>query len=1242
MTWSRRWVRGAVLVVLLIAGAALARAQEISASISGTVVDATGASVSGALVTLTNIDRAYVERDVKTDKVGFYTATSLPLGNYSVAIAMKGFRTAVVTGIVLNANDALKLDRKLAVGSASDTVAVVASQAQVNLENGTSEGLVTGTQVRELILNNRNYEQLVTLQPGVSYVGASDQLYIGASLPAGTTNTVAFSINGLPPAANNWTIDGADNVDRGSNLTLLSYPSVDAISEFVTLRGTYEAEYGRGASGQVNVATRSGTNAIHGGAYEFFRNDIFNANNYFNDLADVARPKLRYNDFGFTLGGPVVVPHVYNGRDKTFFFYSQELRRVVNYASSMSLVPTAAEQAGNFGTSAVCQQFAVASGACTAYTTGQIGSGYLSPTALAYVGDIYGKVPAPNPAAGQDPHTLTSNVRNVFNDAQEFARIDHAMGKRINFFYRYLHDSLPSTEGSGLFVGATTPGMPGVQTSSTRAPGTQHIGHATIALRPALLIDMGYAYSSGAILSTPVGLAASANSASINPTLPYISTLGMVPAILFSGGNVTGVSSAGIYNDYSRNHNGFGDITKTIRQHTLKFGLSYNHYQKMENAPGNASPYPEGQFSFSQATAPSASQLSSLPTGTVVASPFDSEFANFMIGNANNGFTQGSTDLTANINENLIEVFAQDDWRASRRLTLNLGVRYSYFGQPYDINAQLSNFDPAAYLPANAETIGSNGSLCTVAGQTTSITTFTTTGVSITSYLANCPNVNGLNPYQPNTIADPLNGIILASGGAVAGKNVPFTEPSGAPSIDTHGSPFGLNVGHAEKHDFAPRIGFAYDVFGDGKTALRGGYGMVYDESAVSIYEQEVFNNPPFLNVNTYTAASLDDPRGNTILPNSTAVLTPPALAGTPVYYQTPYVQQFSLDVQQVITPTLMLDVGYFGDHGTHLQGRVDINEARPGAYAQTSIGYSQVPGCGGFTSQACEAPLNQIRPYLGYTAINSVETIFNSNYNALQVKVVKKFSGKSMIDANYTWSRALTDAQTDSSSAPQNSYNLSQNYGPSAYNRNDILTIDGIWEVPWKRDQQGIVGRIVGGWEMSGIYAVNSGLPLTVTMSGGGTVQYAGLTSAYNPALTNGGVANDAAGQGILGPSAAALRPSVVLNPNSGYGQVSLRKRLHWFNQSAFVAPPAASLQVGNERTGGIDGPGFNRLDVGLFRNFKLYRGTEFQLRGEGFNVLNHTNWATVDTNATSSTFGQVTATRDPRILQLGGKLSF
>jgi hypothetical protein len=357
--------------------------------------------------------------------------------------------------------------------------------------------------------------------------------------------------------------------------------------------------------------------------------------------------------------------------------------------------------------------------------------------------------------------------------------------------------------------------------------------------------------------------------------------------------------------------------------------------------------------------------------------------------------------------------------------------------------------------------------------------------------------------------------------------------------------------------------------------------------------------------------------------------------------YQTPYTQQYSLDIQTQITPSTTLDVGYFGDHGTHLQGVVDINEVVPGAFTQTSIGYRQQPGCTGFTSPNCEAPLNQIRPYPGYTAINDVQTIFNSNYNSLQTKFTKRFSGRSLIDVNYTYSRGLTNAQNDYSSAPQNTYNLAAEYGPSAYNRNDILTVDGVWDLPWMRDQKGLVGHVVGGWEVSGIYAVASGLPLTATMSGGGTINYGGLTSTYN-GQTNGGLVTDAAGLGILGPSAASLRPNQVLNPSGAYGQTTLHTRQHWFNQTAFVAPSQASYQVGNERRGVVNGPGYNRVDIGLFRTFRLYREASFTLRGEGFNVLNHTNWGTVGTSATASNFGQVTATRDPRILQVGGKLNF
>jgi hypothetical protein len=1255
MTLSRRWVRGVVWVVLLMVGSVLARAQEVSGSISGTVVDASGANVSGAKVTLTNTDRAYVERTVTTNKAGFYTATSLPLGTYSVTITMKGFKTAMVTGLVLNASDALKVDQKLAVGAPSETVTVVANEAQLNLENGMSEGLINGTQIRELVLNNRNYEQLLTLQPGVSYGNAtSDQLYLGVSNPLGPSNQVAFSINGDRPTANNWTIDGADNVDRGANLTLLAYPSVDAIAEVQTLRGTYEAEYGRSASGQINVVTRAGTNDFHGGAYEFFRNNIFNANNYFNKLSTpyTPVPLLRYNDFGGTIGGPVIIPHFYNGKDKTFFFFSEEIRRVVDYATATAYVPTAAERAGNFtnsyltssaggssytgatGPVAVCS--AASNGVCTSYSTSPT---VFSPTALAYVKDVYNNVPLPNIStaqvtAGVDPHTLINNIHNIFNDAQEFVRIDEALNPKVNIFYRYLHDSLPTTEGGGLFSGVA---MPGVSTTSTRSPGTQHMGHATIAVRPTLLFDMGYAYSSGAVISNPVGYIASANSPDVKPTLPFPVTLGVLPSLAFSGTGTPSIGEGGIYNDHDVNNNGFGNVTKIEGSHTLKFGVSYNHYQKLENSLSTN----QGSFGFNTTgVLPSASTAAGLSASA--PSLFDAEWASFLIGNANGGFSQASISPTANVNENEIELYGQDDWRVTRRLTVNLGVRYSFFGQPYDANNELSNFDPATFSTPNAETISSNGNLCTLAGQTTYTTSFTSTGVVTTYTLNNCPNVNGLNGYQPNSIADPLNGMILGSPDYIKQENqlgstaYPFVEPPGAPAIESHGSPYGAVVGHAERHDWAPRVGFAYDVFGNGKTSLRGGYGMAYDASSVHQYEEEIFNNPPYVMTNAYTTALLDNPAGGT----ATLNLLPPALYASPVIYQTPYVQQFSLDVQQAVTPTMTLDVGYFGDHGTHLQGLVDVNEVYPGAFAHTSIGFAQTPGCTAFTN-SCEGPLNQIRPYPGYTAINTMEDIFNSNYNSLQVKVTKKFSGKSMIDANYTWSRGLTNAQADSSGGPQNTYNLNADYGPSIYNRNDILSVDGVWDLPWYREQQGLAGHILGGWEISGLYVVNSGLPLTVSYSGSGTVNYQGLTSVYN-GQTNGGAANDAAGLGILGPSLASLRPNMVLNPNSGYNQVTLRKRLHWFNPTAFTAPSPASFQVGNEKRGVVDGPGYNRMDIGIFRTFKVYRGSTFTLRGESFNIMNHTNWGSVGTTATSSTFGQVTATRDPRILQVAGKLNF
>ena len=244
----------------------------------------------------------------------------------------------------------------------------------------------------------------------------------------------------------------------------------------------------------------------------------------------------------------------------------------------------------------------------------------------------------------------------------------------------------------------------------------------------------------------------------------------------------------------------------------------------------------------------------------------------------------------------------------------------------------------------------------------------------------------------------------------------------------------------------------------------------------------------------------------------------------------------------------------------------------------------------GGFIAAACEQQLAQIRPYPGYLNVNITSTIFTANYNGLQVKTTKRFAGQSYFDANYTWSRALSNSINDYSTAPQNVYNINGDYGRAVYDRTNILTFDGVYELPWYKDQKGLKGHLIGGWEISGLYTINSGLPLTVTLSSaGGTLGYGSQTSVLG--LTSGGQVNDSGGLGIMNsPDPASLRPNMVANPNNGYGQ-QIHTRLNWFYRPAFVVPLASAVQVGNEKRGAITGPGFNRLDLGLFRNFKILR---------------------------------------------------
>jgi hypothetical protein len=1122
-----------------------AYAQDITGTITGIVRDANGGAVAGASVIVRDLTKDVVARTLTTNEEGAYSAPLLLAGRYSVTVEATGFKKYTQTDIQLNVNDRLTVDVALEAGAITEEVHVEAGATQVELQTATAGSLVSNVEVRELPLNNRNFVQLVTLLPGVSST-MTDQAYIGTTNPFGQTNTISISINGGRTSQNAWTIDGADNVDRGSNLTLLNYPSVDAIAEFKVLRNHYSAEYGRSASGHVNVITKSGGSNFHGNLYEFFRNDKLNANTYFNNLTgrfttdptakapDVIvaqgdpragkprtqRPILRYNNFGYTIGGPVSLFGYNKERDKTFFFFSQEFRRVITYSTFNATVPSAAERQGIFS-APVC--IAVNSaGACTASTTA---INNINPAAQAYLKDIYSNIPLPNSGT----NTLISNVRNVFNHRQELVRIDHNFSSKWNLAVRYLHDTIPTEEPGGLFTGLA---VPGVATTKTDSPGYSWVARSVQTIRPTLLNEVGYAFSYGAIVSRPIGLALSENSPNVTAAvhLPFPVSLDRIPSI---SPGYSGVAGFGPYDDFNRNHNVFDNVTWIRGTHTLKFGTSMNFYQKTENAGGNN----VGSFSF--ASTPR-------PTGSAATTTMQ-QWANFLLGNVST-FTQADQDLTPDIRMKQFEFYVQDDFRWKPNLTLNIGVRYSRFRQPYDKNGQLTNFDPAAYDPAKAVQI-------------------------------NAANGNII----PGT-GDPLNGIIIA------GTN----------------SPFGDKVSPESNNNFAPVFGFAWDPNKDGKTAIRGGYGISYDVTLVGVLEQNIFGNPPYVNNVTISNTVLSDPAS--VLPSISAA--PKAIRGTPNTKDMPYIQQWSLDIQRELSKSFVLAVGYYGSKGTHLPGIVDLNEVPPGAAVAAGI-----ITAGTVVNSTITPRLNAVRPYKGFSSIGSIQNWFNSNYHSLQVAADKNFKDGSLVRLSYTWSHALTDNQTDRSSAPQSLYDRASEYGPSQLDRRHILSVNYVYMLPFFRNQKGFLGHALGGWEFSGITSAASGTPFTVTTSG---------------------VDPGALGL-LLATSPASGRPDLTGFPTLPRGA---RTRFAYFNTLAFQLAPAG--RPGTAPRGIVIGPGYQKWDMTFAKRWKFTENVNLQFRAEAYNVFNHTNFLGLSTVFGSTTFGQVTGTRDPRLIQFALKLYY
>ena len=925
-----------------------------------------------------------------------------------------------------------------------------------------------------------------------------------------------FSINGGRNSGNNFTVDGADNVDRGSNLTLLNYPSVDTIAEFKGTRSSYSAESGRSATGQINAVTKSGTQKIHWNAYEFFRNDAIAANNFFNNLRNIPRPELRYNDFGYTIGGSIPFFHR-KGSDKnqTFFFWSQEFRRIITYTTLQATVPTDSMKRGAF-VNPVCVDFT--GNVCNA-TSSQITS--INPIASAYIKDIWSKIPAGDPGT----FNLFTPQRVLSQSRQELIKIDHTFSPHQAFWVRYVQDSIPTQEPGGLFTGAV---IPNTATTNTNSPGQNLSVRSTSSFSSSLLNEAGWAFSYGAILSDPTGLMAAVNSPDIKVPLPFPVTLARVPALSING--LSSLTGYGPYRDYNRNHNIFDNLTKLLGKHTLKAGVSINFYQKTENAAGaNA-----GSFSFLSTPR---------PTGTSVV---EQAWANFLLGNAAT-FSQASLDLTPDMRARQFEAYFQDDYRVSGRLTVNIGARYSMFRQPYDANHLLTNFDPALWDPAKAPQIDQAGNV--VAG----------TG-------------------------DRQNGIIVNGGN----------------------SPYGGKVENENLHNLAPRIGFAWDPFGKGRTAIRAGYGISYDSTLVGIYEQNIFANPPYVNSINITNTRLEDPAAGVVSISA----APKSLHGTPLPGSTPYTQQWSFDVQQKLGPSFVLDAGYHGSKSTHLLGIVDMNEVPAGLAVATGL-------LKGAATSATAPLLNQLRPFRGYSSINSVENWFNSNYHSLQVSMQKALRASSSLRLSYTWSKVMTDAGSDRSNAPQDFYNRAADYARAPFDRTQVLTASYIYQAPLARHSRGFVGAIAKGWELSGITTFNTGLPLRVTSSLG---------------LDWGGLGLISSGTSV------SMRPDMIANPNANAPHTIAQ----WFNTKAFAAVPAGQFRPGNAAAVSVQGPGMERWDVSMLKSYPVREYLKLQIRVETFNTLNHANFQGISTALGATNYGQVTSTREPRRVQLGAKLIF
>jgi Carboxypeptidase regulatory-like domain len=1144
-------------------------------SITGAVRDNTGAVIAKAEITLTNTG-TQTPLKTTTNADGEYLFAAIPPGTYDLTVSAVGFNTYDAKGIVLSVSQRARVDATLAVGGVQTTVTVEAANvAQVETESSEVSGVVTGNEVTGLVLNGRNYTQLISLTPGVSNQTGTDEGTVGVY------GNVSWSVNGGRTEYNNWELDGGDNMDNGSNSTLNVYPSVDAIAEFKVLTSNYGAQYGRNGSGTIEVVTKSGGKEFHGDAYEFVRNNDFNARNFFAPNV----PEYKKNDFGYTIGGPLYIPKVYNkSKDKTFFFFSEEWRYDRLPATFNNQVPSTQERQGIFND--VCPAAGSAVNK-TAYPNCPV-----NPTTQAYypnntvpinvnAQDMLGMVPAPTSGSGAESFFTASAVTPT-NWREELVRVDHNFSDTERLFFHYIHDSWNTITPTALWSGDTFP------TEQTKfvGPGTSFTLHTASNVTPSLLNEFTFAYTADHIFLTPSGdwqRPASMNMSTLfnngyDGKLPGFQIDNGSP---YGGGFTADVGGNAPWNNANPTYTFRDQIAKIWGSHNVYIGAYISLAQKNEDGGSEVA----GYLNFSN--------TSPVSTGNA--------WADFLVGNIAN-YSQVNQQLKYYYRDKVFEPYIQDDWHVSKKLTLNLGLRMSGFGAYTNRYNEFYNFFPGLYNPANAPEIDVTGKITGVQG-------------------------------------DLVPGVGNAYDGEVA--------------CGTNGTPNSCSKGHFV--NWAPRLGFAFDPTGQGKWAIRGGYGIFYEHLNGNEGISGLEGAPPgVLNPTVYNIVGYNNIGGNG-LSGTTGITNYSAQ----IHY--PYVQQWHFDVQHNIAKDTVLTVAYVGSKGTHLSWQRDINQLQPvsnnpfqpgqplsatqcntvtGAWTPNVAGVINGQTVTGVTAQdlsvACgSSAADPYRPYVGYSNITQIEQGANSSYNALQVSAHRN-AKYAQFTLAYTWSHSVDDASDRYDGNFLDSYNMELTRASSNFDQRQILNVGYVFDAPFFADTKKLTGKVLGGWHWSGLFTAQSGTPFSVVANtGNGLIPGAGVGN---------GTGTNAFANLIGNPNAAPP----ITNAANVIGPLL-------FNPAAFAAP--TGLTFGDAGRNILNIPGRWNLDTGLFKNFAVNERAGFQFRAEAFNVFNHTQWNGInngiscyggsnnsagDASCLDQSFLHPSGAHNPRILQLALKFVF